>query len=120
MKYTDHLKFAKTLRSKQTEAEAKLWTNLRAKRFNGAKFKRQQPIGEYIVDFVNFENQLIIEVDGGQHNDRIRFDQDQQRTKWLESQGYKVLRFWNNDVFENLDGVLQVILDFIKKESPSL
>ena len=98
---------AKTLRSHQTEAEQRLWYHLRAHRFMELKFKRQKPIGRYIVDFVCLEQQLIIELDGGQHVEQEAYDR--QRDAWLRQQGYTVLRFWNNDVMQNLDGVLEQI-----------
>ncbi len=98
---------AKTLRSKQTEAEQRLWYHLRAHRFLGLKFKRQKPMGRYIVDFVCLEQRLIIEIDGGQHSEQVDYDQD--RDAWLRSQGYTVLRFWNNDVMQQLESVLEQI-----------
>ncbi len=98
---------AKILRSHQTEAEQRLWYHLRAHRFLGLKFKRQKPIGRYIVDFVCMEHHLIIELDGGQHAEQMAYDQ--QRDTWLQQQGYTVLRFWNNDVMQNLEGVLEQI-----------
>lgn len=98
---------AKALRTNQTEAELKLWYHLRAHRFMDMKFKRQKPIGRYIVDFVCIEQRLIIELDGGQHADQMPYDQ--QRDAWLRSQGYTVLRFWNNDVMQELEGVLEQI-----------
>ena len=98
---------AKTLRSKQTEAEQRLWYHLRAHRFLGLKFKRQKPMGRYIVDFVCLEQRLIIEIDGGQHSEQVHYDQ--RRDAWLRSQGYTVLRFWNNDVMQQLEGVLEQI-----------
>ncbi|HEX7474742.1 MAG TPA: endonuclease domain-containing protein [Dehalococcoidales bacterium] len=97
---------ARGLRRRQSGAEEKLWINLRDRRLFGVKFRRQQSIGKYIVDFISFEAKLIIEVDGGQHNSSPNLEKDEIRTKWLESRGYQVLRFWNNDVLENLDGVL--------------
>ena len=72
------------------------------------KFKRQEPIGPYIVDFVCYDARLVVELDGGQHADQL--DYDAKRTSWLESQGFAVLRFWNNEVTENLEGVLQLVL----------
>jgi very-short-patch-repair endonuclease len=84
---------AKSLRSNQTEAEARLWYHLRAHRFMGLKFKRQKPVGRYIADFVCWERRLIIELDGGQHAEQVTYDG--QRDAWLRSQGYTVLRFWN-------------------------
>lgn len=98
---------AKALRSNQTEAEQRLWYHLRAHRFMGLKFKRQKPVGRYIVDFVCLEHRLIIELDGGQHAEQVVYDQH--RDAWLRSQGYTVLRFWNNDVMQQLEGVLEQI-----------
>jgi len=98
---------AKSLRSNQTEAEARLWYHLRAHRFMGLKFKRQKPVGRYIADFVCWEQRLIIELDGGQHAEQVTYDQ--QRDAWLRSEGYTVLRFWNNDVMQQLEGVLEQI-----------
>jgi len=101
MSLLDH---AKTLRRNLTGAEQKLWYHLRAYRFMGKKFKRQKPIGRYVVDFVCLEEKLIIELDGGQHAESVEYDQE--RDSWLRKQGYTVLRFWNNDVLRNLEGVL--------------
>ena len=98
---------AKTLRSQQTEAEQRLWYHLRAHRFHGLKFKRQKPMGRYIVDFVCIERRLIIELDGSQHSEQM--DYDQSRDAWLRSRGYTVLRFWNNDVLQQLENVLEQI-----------
>ena len=98
---------AKSLRTNQTEAEARLWYHLRAHRFTGLKFKRQKPVGRYIADFVCWEHRLIIELDGGQHADQATYDRE--RDAWLRSQGYAVLRFWNDDVMQQLDGVLEQI-----------
>ena len=98
---------AKTLRANQTEAEQRLWYHLRAHRFMGLKFKRQKPMGRYIVDFVCMEQRLIIELDGGQHAEQVKYDQH--RDEWLRSQGYTVLRFWNNEVMQQLEGVLEQI-----------
>ena len=101
------LENAKALRRNQTDAEQRLWYHLRAHRFMGLKFKRQKPIGRYIVDFVCMEKQLIIELDGGQHSEQVAYDQ--QRDTWLHGQGYTVLRFWNNEVMQQLEGVLEQI-----------
>ena len=90
-----------------TEAEKRLWYFLRGHRFDALKFKRQHPIGPYIVDFAAASQRLIIELDGGQHDSQR--NQDARRTAWLEREGYRVLRFWNNELFENLDAVLQAI-----------
>lgn len=101
------LDHAKALRSNQTEAEQRLWYHLRAHRFMGLKFKRQKPLGRYIVDFVCLERRLIIELDGGQHAEQRTYDRH--RDGWLRSQGYTVLRFWNNDVMQQLESVLERI-----------
>ena len=98
---------AKSLRSNQTEAEARLWYHLRPHRFMGLKFKRQKPVGRYIADFVCCEQRLIVELDGGQHSEQVAYDQ--RRDAWLRSQGYTVLRFWNSDVMQQLEGVLEQI-----------
>lgn len=113
-------KLARQLRSNQTDAEKILWYQIRAKRFHTLKFKRQQPIGDYIVDFVNLEKKLIIELDGGQHNEETNIQKDTARTTWLEKEGYTVLRFWNNDVFSNMDGVLHSIEQAIIHPHPNL
>jgi very-short-patch-repair endonuclease len=98
-------KLAKKLRRGQTDAESLLWKHLRTKQMEGVKFRRQEPIGRFIVDFVSFEKKVIVEVDGGQHSEEA----DKEREQWLRSQGFKVLRFWNNEVLENTEGVLEVI-----------
>jgi very-short-patch-repair endonuclease len=97
---------AKTLRKNATDAERQLWRYLR-KRQLGVKFRQQQPLGHYIVDFVCFEKRLIIEIDGGQHQEQIVYDEI--RTDWLKQQGYKVLRFWNNQVLYEIEAVLEAI-----------
>ena len=102
------LERARKLRAGQTEAEDKLWSRVRAKRLQGFKFRRQEPFsGHYIADFVCPRGKLIVELDGSQHADDIAYDL--RRTRFFESQGYRVIRFWNNDVFLNLDSVLDAI-----------
>jgi len=96
---------AKNLRKNSTDAERLLWKYLRAKQIEGYKFRRQEPIGKYIVDFVCFEKTLIVELDGGQHTG----DKDVNRDSWLNTQGFKVLRFWNHDVLINIAGVVEMI-----------
>ncbi|MDD5126709.1 MAG: endonuclease domain-containing protein [Dehalococcoidales bacterium] len=103
------VELAKGLRHRQTEAEKKLWSRLRNKQLCGVKFRRQQPVGNYIVDFVSFDKKLIVEVDGGQHNESKKRENDEQRTRWLESNGFRILRFWNNEVLLNMTGVLEQI-----------
>ena len=78
------------------------------------KFRRQQPIGPYIVDFVNFEQKLILELDGGQHNQAETMRKDDDRTKWLQERGYRVLRFWDNEVLSNVEGVLEKVRNEVK------
>ncbi len=93
-----------------TDAEHRLWLYLRAHRFVDAKFRRQQPLGPYIVDFVCMKAKLIVEVDGGQHMDR---PEDLVRDAWLRSNGYRVVRFWNHDVLSDTDSVLERILELL-------
>ena len=102
--------FARHLRRQMTESENRLWRQLRAHRLNGEKFRPQQPIGPYVVDFVHFGVRLIVEADGGQHNDAPH---DKRRDTWLHEQGFRVLRFWNNEIMANLDGVLATIMDAV-------
>lgn len=109
----------KELRRQGTHAERVLWLKLRNKQLGGIKFRRQQPVGNYIVDFVTFDKHLIIEIDGGQHNEDRIMEKDYQRTKWLESQGFQVIRFWNNEVVENLGGVIYQIQEVLDIEAPS-
>lgn len=96
----------RALRRRQTDAERKLWSFLRGHQMAGYQFRRQAPIGRYIVDFACFAKKLVIEVDGGQHADNQR---DVARTQWLESQGFQVIRFWNNDILANSEGVRRAI-----------
>ena len=104
---------ARILRKNMTKQERILWTFLRKKNINNLKFRRQYPIGNYIVDFICNEKKLIIEIDGGQHNENKNITYDQERTKYLESKGYKVIRFWNNDIDNNIDGVYSDILKYL-------
>ncbi len=97
---------ASGLRVRMTDAERKLWFALRDRRFAGFKFRRQVPIGRFIVDFVCFEKRLVIEVDGGQHADSAA---DQRRDRWFAANGFRVMRFWNNEVLSNLEGVMTVL-----------
>src|SRR5258706_5828086 len=94
----------KQLRTNQTEAEAKLWKHLRAKRFSGFKFKRQQPIGPYIADFCCMRGGLVLEIDGGHHQEQQTLDEI--RTQHLEEEGFRVLRIWNYDVLNNIEVVV--------------
>jgi very-short-patch-repair endonuclease len=100
---------ARELRKNMTEAERILWKHFRLRQFAGHKFRRQQPIGQYIVDFVCFESRLIIEVDGSQHSeDNIN---DAGRTEWLQAHGFRVLRFWNNQVLAETEAVKEKIFE---------
>ena len=104
----------KNLRKNQTPHEKKLWTLLRNRQINNCKFRRQHLIGKYIVDFVYREKKIIIELDGGQHNEEESIKYDIERTKFLEHEGYRVIRFWNNDIDNNIEGVYQTILEYLE------
>ncbi|QKJ59796.1 endonuclease domain-containing protein [Serratia fonticola] len=99
---------ARRLRSDMTEAEQALWLQLRDRRLAGFKFRRQFPVGPFIADFGCWQAKPIVELDGGQHSGQVAYDQ--QRTSFLEQQGYTVIRFWNDEVLRNWEGVRQVIL----------
>jgi very-short-patch-repair endonuclease len=99
-----------------TDVERILWQALRAKQIGGHRFRRQHPIGKYIVDFACIGQQLVIELDGGQH--QVQFEYDEHRTGYLSQHGWQVLRFWNNDVLNNLDGVLTVIAESVDIAPP--
>lgn len=115
MKNTNLKSFSQNLRTNLTDAEQKIWHHLRQRQINNLKFRRQQIIGNTIVDFACLEKRLIIEIDGGQHNEIT----DRKRTEFLENEGYKILRFWNNDVLTNIDGVLEKILTELNISPPS-
>jgi very-short-patch-repair endonuclease len=104
------------LRRSATVAERRLWAVLRHRRLRGYRFRRQHRIGAYIVDFACTRYHLIVEADGGQHNESIA---DELRTAWLESQGWRVIRFWNNDILGNTEGVLLAILEALGDDGPS-
>lgn len=110
---------ARDLRKNATNCERLLWFHLRAHRLQGFKFKRQHPIGIYIVDFVCFEARCIVEADGSQHAEQTEYDT--RRDGWLRSQGFTVLRFWNNDILANTEGVLERIAEVCRErlDSPS-
>ena len=109
--------FARELRRNSTDAERILWRQLRDRQLLGCKFRRQYTLGPYIVDFVCLEARLIVEVDGGQHMDRAQ--QDVLRSQYLIGLGYKVLRFWNNEVLTDMEGVLQQIYMELEGRVPS-
>ena len=97
---------ARNLRKNSTIQERRLWNLLKNRQFHNLKFKRQQPIGDYIVDFICKEAKIIIEIDGGQHNEPENIEYDKTRTEYLNNLGYKVIRFWNNEIYENIEGVV--------------
>jgi very-short-patch-repair endonuclease len=102
---------ARRLRRDMTEAEKVLWRLLRARQLEGYKFRRPQPLGRYVVDFVCLSHRVITEVDGGQHADPTRYEDE--RTRFLQGEGFRVLRFWNNEVMENSEGVCTRILEVL-------
>lgn len=97
---------ARNLRKNSTIQERRLWNLLKNRQFHNLKFKRQQPIGDYIVDFICKEAKIIIEIDGGQHNEPENIEYNKTRTEYLNTLGYKVIRFWNNEIYENIEGVV--------------
>jgi len=107
---------ARELRRHDTTAEARLWNSLRAHRLGGWKWKRQVPWGPYFLDFLCREAALVVEVDGGQHSEQT--DYDARRTRFIERSGFRVLRFWNSSVMENLDGVCLMVLEACGGERP--
>jgi adenine-specific DNA-methyltransferase len=106
---------ARHLRKNMTDAERTLWRHLRLRQFAGYKFRRQQPIGKYIVDFVCFERKLVVELDGSQHSEELVYDLE--RSAWLEKQGFRILRFWDNQVFNETDGVKEAIIGALNNPS---
>lgn len=100
---------AKGLRKNLTDAGLKLWRHIRLRQIGGFKFRKQHPVGPYILDFARVEKRLAIELDGGQHGEYA--DYDSRRSAYLETHGYKVLRFWNSDVFKDIEAVKEVIFD---------
>jgi len=115
LKKRNEITIARKLRINSTDTEKYLWKYLRERQLEGIKFRRQHPIGKYIVDFINLEKKIIIELDGGQHLDNKK---DKLRDRWLKEQGYKVLRFWDNEVLINIEGVMESIRKKIYSPSP--
>jgi very-short-patch-repair endonuclease len=103
---------SRELRNNATPAERKLWQHLRSRQLSATRFNRQVPIGPFICDFAARTAKVIIELDGGQHAGRAA--EDERRTRFLVSRSYRVLRFWNNDVLENVEGVLRVIEEALR------
>lgn len=112
----DAIQKARTLRSNMTDVERVVWQAIRGEQMDGYKFRRQFAIGKYIADFACIEKKLVIELDGGQHQDHQ--DYDEQRNIFMQEQGWQVLRFWNTDVLENPDGVLFRIAERLKDSPP--
>ena len=108
---------ARALRIQMTDAERKLWRALRDRRFAGVKFRSQVPVGPFIADFICFDSRLVIEVDGGQHAESMS---DERRDAWFRKNGFRILRFWNNDVLLNTEGVLTAILDTVAALTPAI
>ncbi len=109
---------ARELRRNETDAEHRLWMRLRASQLEGAKFRRQHPIGPFIGDFCCVERKLVVELDGGQHADDMA--RDEKRTAWLAGQGFSVLRFWDHEVLQNMDAVLERIVAVLNALTPTL
>jgi very-short-patch-repair endonuclease len=103
---------ARRLRQNATDAEQLLWQHLRSRQLNGLKFRRQATVGPYIADFLCVEARIVVEADGGQHSEV----KDSARTQFLQSRGFRVLRFWNHDILENVDGVLTIIAAAARQE----
>ena len=97
-----------------TEQERKIWNIIKNRQFLGYRFRRQFPIGNYIVDFVCREKKIIIEIDGGQHNEATNINYDNKRTEYLKKEGYTVIRFWNNEIDNNLSGVYEKLTEIFE------
>jgi very-short-patch-repair endonuclease len=106
---------ARELRKNPTDAEKELWKHLRLRQIGGYKFRRQHPVGPYIVDFVCLKRRLIVEVDRGQHSQQVAYDEE--RSMWLEGQGFQILRFWDNEVLTSVDVVKEVIAEALNSGS---
>jgi very-short-patch-repair endonuclease len=111
---------ARMLRRNSTRPEKKLWDRVRAGQLGGFQFRRQFPIGEFIVDFCCREHRLVIELDGSQHAEPIAAAQDRERTRLISARGYRVIRFWNEDILKNLDGVVELIFAELGLPPPNL
>jgi very-short-patch-repair endonuclease len=110
---------ARTLRKSMSSAERLLWRGLRSRQLDGARFRRQHPIGFYIVDFVCLERRLVVEVDGGQHTEDDHITSDARRDRWLGAEGYRVMRVSTTDVYSNLAGVLDTIWATLRDLPPA-
>ncbi len=112
---TDKISFARSLRKRSTDAETALWRRLRGQQTGGVKFRRQVPIGPYIVDFASYDPHIVIELDGSQHAEPGHSKRDAVRDRWLRTQGFTILRFWDTDVLANPEAVLSAILDTLDR-----
>ena len=110
---------ARTLRKNSTIHENIIWNLIRNRQLNGLKFVRQYPIGKYIVDFACRDKKIVIELDGGQHNNEFNIIYDEERIKYIESLGYKVFRFWNNEIDSNIEGVYEKLLEITNEGKTS-
>lgn len=110
---------ARHLRRNQTEAERKLWVYLREMKHDGFHFRRQCPVGPYIADFLCYSARIVVEVDGGQHGMDAGIEHDRRRDGWFVTNGYRVLRYWNNDVLANTEGVVETILAVLNETKTS-
>ena len=109
----DNIDLARNLRKNMTPQERKLWALLRNNQYKNFSFRRQYPIGNYIVDFICWELKLVIEIDGGQHNQPQDIEYDQVRTNFLKEKGFRVIRFWNNDIDNNIEGVFEKLDSYV-------
>ena len=107
---------AKSLRKRMTDAERRLWYRLRAHRLAGLKFKRQVPIGPFVADFASLSKKIVIELDGGQHSNNLY---DASRDQYMRERGFRVLRFWNNDVLRSTDAILEIMQLAVSEKTPS-
>jgi len=116
---THRLKYlARAMHKAMTEQEVKLWVHLKALRKQGHRFRRQVPFQDYILDFACYGSKLVIEIDGGQHNQDGHQKRDETRDSKLSSEGFTVLRFWNNEIDENIEGVLERVFNFLAETPP--
>ncbi|MCF8880545.1 DUF559 domain-containing protein [Hyphobacterium sp. SN044] len=111
--------FARQMRSELTNAEAILWAQLQKRQLKGWHFRRQHPVGHFIADFACAKAKLVIEVDGATHGSDRELTRDEKRTAFLESRGWRILRVWNNDIYDNLDGVMDAIGAALPPSGPS-
>ncbi len=110
---------ARYLRRNQTDAERRLWVHLREMKHDGFHFRRQCPVGPYVADFLCYSARIVVEVDGGQHGTEPGLAHDEKRDAWFEANGYRVLRYWNDDVRKNVEGVVETILSVLNEMKTS-